>query len=107
MNRAAVSSALGVLFLFGSGCSKKPTPDECEALLDRYLDLSMTPDPELSRMPPQQVESVVSTKKAERKSNRAYQQARTRCQAEVSRDELECAMKAPTANDWEACVNSK
>ncbi len=98
-------AALALLGVALSGCSKKATPDECEAMLDRYLDLSMAPDPELARMPPQQVESVISARKAERRSDHAYLQARVRCAAEVSRAELECAMKAPTANDWEACID--
>jgi hypothetical protein len=86
-------------------CSKKPTPADCEAMLDRYLDLSMAPNPELSRMPPQQVESVISAQKTERRNETWFVQARARCQAEVSRAELECAMTAPTANDWEACID--
>jgi hypothetical protein len=97
--------AFASFVIFSLGCSKKTTPEECDAILDRYLDLSMAPDPELSRMPPQQVESVISAKKAQRRSDSSFQQARARCQAEVSRAELECAMTAPTANDWEACID--
>jgi hypothetical protein len=102
---ALAITALSLNALALTGCSKKVTPDECEAMLDRYLDLSMAPDPELARMPQQQVEGVISARKAERRSDHAYLQARARCAAEVSRAELECAMKAPTANDWEACID--
>jgi hypothetical protein len=110
MTRAVKSSlarCLGLAFFLTAicGCSKKATPAECDAMLDRYLDLSMAPNPELSRMPPQQVESVISANKAERRNESWYVQARARCAAEVSRGELECAMNAPTANDWEACID--
>ena len=103
--KAIALSSLAAFVIFCTGCAKKPTPDECDAILDRYLELSMAPGPELSRMPPQQVESFISTRKAERRGGKAYEQARARCQAEVSRAELECAMTAPTANDWEACLD--
>ena len=96
---------VAALAILVAGCSKKPSSTECEAMLDRYLDLSMTPNPALSRMPPQQVESVISAQKTERKGDSAYLQARARCEAELSRSEMECAMKAPTANDWEACID--
>jgi hypothetical protein len=97
--------ALAMLLTAVCGCSKKATPSDCEAMLDRYLDLSMAPSPELERMPPQQVESVVSAQKNQRRSQTWFVQARARCEAEVSRAELECALKAPTANDWEACID--
>jgi hypothetical protein len=101
MKSAALVIAVSMLV----GCSKRPAPSDCEAMLDRYLDLSMAPSPELQRMPPQQVESVVSAQKNERRNQTWFVQARARCEAEVSSAELECAMKAPTANDWEACID--
>jgi hypothetical protein len=96
---------LAIFLMACCSCSKKTTPTECDAMLDRYLDLSMAPNPELSHMPPQQVESVISAQKIERRNESWYVQARARCAAEVSRTELECAMNAPTANDWEACID--
>ncbi|MEO8878454.1 MAG: hypothetical protein ABI461_22890 [Polyangiaceae bacterium] len=100
------SLALLVLLIFAApACTKKATQDECNAILDRYLDLSMIPNPELSRMLPQQIESVVSAQKAERRTDSSFLQARTRCEAEVSHAQIDCAMQAPTANDWEACLD--
>ena len=101
--------SLALLFLVVAcapiGCAKKASHEECEAILDRYLDLSMAPNPEVARLPPQQVESVISAQKAARRSDPSFVQARARCEAEVSRTQVDCAMKAPTANDWEACLD--
>lgn len=87
------------------GCSKKVSPSECETMLDRYLDLSMTPPRELSHLPPKQAESVISDQKDERRSTPSYATTRARCEREVTREEFDCAMHAPTANDWEACLD--
>ncbi len=86
-------------------CSKKVSPAECETMLDRYLDLSMTPAQELSHLPPKQAESVIAEQKAERRASASYASTRARCEREVTRKELDCAMHAPTANDWEACLD--
>ncbi|MGH7286243.1 MAG: hypothetical protein ACRELY_32390 [Polyangiaceae bacterium] len=87
------------------GCSKRVSPAECETMLDRYLDLSMAPPQELSHLPPKQAESVVSEQKADRRANPSYATTRARCEREVTRAEFDCAMHAPTANDWEACLD--
>ncbi len=93
----------GVLAL--SACSKKADDAGCRAMLDRYLELSMTADPELARLSPTQAEDLATAKKLERRADPAYKAALRRCKSEVSRRELDCAMAAPTANDWEACLD--
>ncbi|MEO8798104.1 MAG: hypothetical protein ABI551_09485 [Polyangiaceae bacterium] len=88
-----------------SACSKKADDAGCRAMLDRYLELSMAPDPEIARLSPTQAEDLVTAKKLERRADPAYKAALRRCKSEVSRRELDCAMAAPTANDWEACLD--
>ena len=110
MRRRGAAAKVTPLFLMVPlalllGCSKKVSSTECEAMLDRYLDLSMTPPRELSHLPPKQAESVISEQKAERRASPSYATTRARCEREVTRAELECAMHAPTANDWEACLD--
>lgn len=105
MTRVRARVALLLLAGLFAGCGKKVTSAECDAMLDRYLDLSMAPSPEIARMPPKQAESVIEERKSERRASSSYEAARGRCEREVSRAELDCAMKAPTANDWEACLD--
>jgi len=106
MKRSSVVVPLALMVLVGSvACAKKATQEQCETILDRYLDLSMTPDPALSRLPPQQLESSLVARKAERRTDSSFVQARARCEAEISRAQIDCAMDAPTANDWEACLD--
>ena len=110
MRRRAAAARVAPLLLVAPmallvACSKKVSPAECETMLDRYLDLSMTPPPELSHLPPKQAESVISEQKAERRASPSYATTRARCEREVTRAEFDCAMHAPTANDWEACLD--
>lgn len=93
------------LFPLLLGCGKKVSTDECDAMLDRYLDLSMTPSPEIAHLPPKQAESVTLQRKNERRDDPSFAAARRRCEHEVTRTQLACAMEAPTANDWEACLD--
>lgn len=77
-----------------SACAHKPTTGECDAMLDRYLALTE----EDSRA------AVRDDHIARRRASLAYVSAEKRCTEEVSASELACAMKAPTGNDWEACI---
>ncbi len=85
-------AALGFLIL--ASCSRHPTEPECDAMLDRYLELT-----EEEQRPAARTERI-----AERRASLAYLDAERRCLREVSNAELACAMKAPSANDWEACI---
>lgn len=62
-------------------------------MLDRYLALT-SPSPEA------EPESI-----AARKGGDAYLRASRRCAAEASSNEHRCAMRAPTADAWEACID--
>lgn len=89
MRRAAFA------FLVLASCSHKATPAECDAMLDRYLDFT-----EEEQRPALRTEAI-----ARRRASLAYLEAEKRCVREVSGGEMKCAMKAPSANDWEACID--
>jgi hypothetical protein len=80
--------------VLSSACSNGPTVPECDAMLDRYL--AMTED---EQRPAAREENI-----ARRRATLAYVSAEKRCSQEISNAELACAMKAPSANDWEACI---
>jgi hypothetical protein len=85
-------------------CRARPTAGECEAMLDRYLDMTIAADPAIAPMPPAQGEIARAMKKANKRSDESYRRVAAQCLREVSRAEYDCAMKAPTPNDWEACI---
>ena len=85
------------------GC-KRPTTTECHSMLDRYLDMTEDDDPALAGLTDSPRANVRSERLAERRASPSYLRAQSRCTAEVSQSAYDCAMKAPTPNDWEACL---
>jgi hypothetical protein len=103
MNRGSI-----VLALFASSLlackSAKITPPECGEMLDRYLDMTIAADPQLAALPPPQATIARDMKKELKKGDKSYRQVEEQCETEVSRKEYDCAMKAPSPNEWEACI---
>ncbi len=73
-------------------------------MLDRYIDMVALADPSTVNLPPEQASLLRETKKAFQKTDARYAQVETRCEAEVTRKEYDCAMAAKNANEWEACI---
>ena len=82
----------------------QPSPAECTEMLDRYLDMTIAADPTLANLPPSQEKIARDMKKEVKKGDKSYRQVEEQCQREVSRAEYNCAMKAPSPNEWEACI---
>lgn len=97
--------ALLVSSLFYLACNGKVSRDECHAMLDKYLEMEIAGDHDLQGLPPAEAAAAREMKKALRKSDAAYRRAESQCQAEVSRSEYRCAMKAPTPETWQACID--
>ncbi len=97
---------VGFVVLGGAlvACSR-PTTAECDAMLDRYLDMTEDDDPALKGMTGEPRAGVRAERIATRRASISYLAAEARCTTEVTRAEQVCAMKAPSANDWEACLN--
>jgi hypothetical protein len=89
-----------VLFL---GCAKPATAQECDAMLDRYLDMTEDDDPALTGMTGEPRAGVRASRISERRASLSYVRAEKRCTTEVTAKERACAMKAPSPNEWEAC----
>jgi hypothetical protein len=73
-------------------------------MLDRYLDMTIASDPTLANLPPPQEKIARDMKKEVKKGEKSYRQVEEQCLHEVSRAEYDCAMKAPSTNEWEACI---
>ena len=103
--RAAVLVALCFLVCSSAACRRgRPSAGECTEMLDRYVDMTIAADPTLANLPPAQEKIARDMKREVKKGDKSYRQVEEQCQREVSRSEYDCAMKAPTPNDWEACI---
>lgn len=101
----AVAATLGLGLTLLTGCRRgQPSPSECTEMLDRYLDMTIAADPTLSSLPSSQEKIARDMKKEVKKGDKSYRQVEEQCQREVSRAEYDCAMKAPSPNEWEACI---
>jgi hypothetical protein len=82
----------------------KVTSGECSEMLDRYVDMKIAGDPSLASLPPAQASVARDMKREIAKGEKSYRLVEEQCEREVTRGELDCAMKAPSPNDWEACI---
>jgi hypothetical protein len=88
---------LGIALLL-AGCQRPVTNDECDELLDRYVELLAQSDGRDAGS-----EEILKLQREARL--RAGQSTEfARCTQEVSRTQLDCALKAPTADDVERCL---
>jgi hypothetical protein len=103
--RLCVSLAGITLAASPAACRRSPpSPAECTAMLERYLDMTIASDPAFANMPPAQSKVVREMKREVKKGDKSFRQVEEQCQREVSRAEYDCAMKAPSPNEWEACI---
>lgn len=85
-------------------CNGKATHAECTDMLDRYVDMTVAGEPGFAEQPAE-ARSEREMKKALRKGEAGYRRVQEQCEAEVSRREYRCAMKAPTPETWQACID--
>lgn len=96
--------SLALLCALGAvACNRKATREECNQMLERYVDMTIEPN-EGQNLTPAQIAAIRDMKKAIRKAEPHYGKVMNRCERELSRRQYDCAMKAGNANEWEACV---
>jgi hypothetical protein len=81
-----------------AGCGKPLAPAECDALLDRYVELLLRDD-----RPKSSAGEVLRVQQEARK-RAARDPAFQQCRARVSRSSFDCAMEANDANQLEQCL---
>lgn len=91
-------TTLCVLVLSIFGCHKKATPAECDALVTRYAELVAR-----ESLPDASAEDVRAAQKSAREEAADDEDFRA-CSGRVTHEELACAMGAPTADAFEACL---
>ncbi|HEY5960653.1 MAG TPA: hypothetical protein VIV60_29065 [Polyangiaceae bacterium] len=87
-----------IFAVLGVGCGKPLTRADCDALLQRYVSLLAASDrPETN-----------STERAHMQELAKEKAARDpefgRCSRSVSRTQFDCAMLAPSTDDFERCL---
>ena len=87
-----------VLALAIVGCHKKATPAECDALVTRYAELVAR-----EAMPDASAEDVRAAQTKAREEAADDEDFRA-CAGRVTHEELACALGAPTADAFEACL---
>jgi len=99
-----------------SGCQggRKITRAACTEMLDRYIDMTVAGEPlpsgiDDSRDPldpnSASARAAREMKKSQRKGSASYARVREQCEAEITQREYRCAMKAPTPETWQACID--
>jgi hypothetical protein len=91
-------AALAALVGAAASCKAKASASECDQLLERYAQLVVTeryPDASAA-----QVRSFHDQEKREAMGDDAFKN----CSSQVSQSEFDCAMKAPSADSFEKCL---
>jgi hypothetical protein len=92
------AGALAIAVTSGAACKPKASASECDQLLERYAQLVVTE--RFADAGAEQVKAEREREKSEARGDDAFKN----CSSEVSRVELECAMKAPNADALEKCL---
>ncbi len=86
------------------GCRGRASPEDCAALLERYVDLAVRESPGGSKLSPAQAAAVRDVERGLKRAEPSYRLVDDHCEA-IPRAEVSCAMGAETTRAWEACVH--
>jgi hypothetical protein len=93
----ALAALLACAALAG-GCKAKASVSQCDQLLDRYATLVVTE--KFVDASPAQIQTEQDREKRAARGDDSFKN----CSSEVSQAELECAMRAATADALEKCL---
>ena len=74
-------------------------------MLDKYIDMTVAGEPTASDRSAAEALAAREMKKALRKGEPSYRRVQEQCEAEITKREYRCAMKAPTPETWQACID--
>jgi len=96
--RDVLLAAFAALAGITAGCKAKANASQCDQLLDRYATLVVTE--KMVDASPAQIHAEQQREKGEARADDTFKN----CNSEVSQAEFECAMRAPTADAFEKCL---
>jgi hypothetical protein len=85
-------------------CRGKATREMCGKMMDHYLDLVVSAEPDAAKMTPKQLAAVREMKRELKLGEKSYKKVHDRCEAEVTKSEYACALDAKTPVEWEGCI---
>lgn len=91
--------------LLALACNGKVSRAECSEMLDRYLEMTISADPTLAGLGPNEAKAARDMKVAIRRGEPQYRRVQDQCEAEISKKEYRCAMKSDTPEKWQACID--
>jgi hypothetical protein len=106
--KRALTSALtfsASLGLLGLACDAKASRAECTEMLDKYVFMTAGGEPGIADLSAAQAAAARDTEIALRKADPRYARVQQQCEAEITRREYRCAMKAPSPETWQACID--
>ena len=86
-------------------CNGKASSSDCIEMLDKYLEMTMEGDTSLEGLSPSETHAAREIKIALRRGEPAYRRVQDQCEAEITKKEYRCAMKADTPEKWQACID--
>jgi hypothetical protein len=98
LKHAALPVAAAIALSVLPGCTRKASPSQCDQLLDRYASLVVTekfPDASAG-----QITAAQQDVKTEARGDDSFKN----CSSQVSASEFDCAMRAPTPDAFEKCL---
>lgn len=104
MNRA-LPIALTFSASLGLGCDSKASRAECTEMLDRYIFMTAGGEASQADLSAAQATAAREAELALRKAETRYARVQQQCEAEITRREYRCAMKAPSPETWQACID--
>jgi hypothetical protein len=100
----AVGVFLAVLALVGCKHTVMATPDQCQQLLEHFIDLKVAEDPAAATMTPKDRAAVRERVTGEIQRDSDVQQVKYECVTEVTAAEYNCAIAATKASRWGDCI---
>jgi hypothetical protein len=74
-------------------------------MLDKYVFMTAGGESGFGDLPAEQATAARLSELALRKTDRRYARVQQQCEAEITRREYRCAMKAPSPETWQACID--
>jgi hypothetical protein len=97
MNPAVRTALLSATLALG-GCGQRATSAECDALLDRYVELLIRQEDPAAR------QADIANAKSQARAKAAGNPAFLRCAREVRHRDVVCALAAPDVPEFEKCM---
>jgi hypothetical protein len=87
-----------------AGCRGKATREDCAKMMDRYVDLAIAEEPALAKLTPSELATAREMKRELKLGVKSYKKVHDRCEREITRAEVSCALGAGSSKEWETCI---